>query len=98
MVGERLLTAGRVLTDRHDAYELHHAAILVREYVAVEHERAREVHEGVSDTDPAGRDAYHVAVVVGDDDGGRDGYHVLPDEVVRRRVRAVDGRLLRVGL
>src|SRR5260370_42333849 len=62
-----VLTLSGILSRRHNANELHHASIFVRQDVAVEYVRAGEVQIGLPDRDPAGCNVCDVAC------GGRAG-------------------------
>ena len=54
MLRDVILTASGKFSGWHNANQLHHASIFVREDVAVEYVRADEVQIGLPDCDPAG--------------------------------------------
>jgi hypothetical protein len=73
--------------------QLHHTAVFVRESVAVQHIRAREIHKLMPDADPSRHDLPVDGCARGN------GNHVVPDLVrhrliydVRGAARTIDGR------
>src|SRR5688572_3121923 len=90
MRGNRTLTAVWVLVGGHDANELHHASIFVREDVTVKDECSGEVHEGMTNSNPPWCNRLSVCR----HDRRRDGDYILPDEVISRLVCVVGGETL----
>lgn len=89
MLGDVILTASGIFSGWHNANELHHSSIFVREDVAVQYVGAGKIQIGLPDRYPAGCHICNLAGGVRADLRRWDCDSILPDKVVGRCVHVV---------